>query len=191
MNLPTCNPNSTWNTPSGPTQKAVSLRQSGGATTSSSPDDPPPLEALYIAKKTLFMTMLTSTLYFQLGIFYALTLITTPAHATPHLSTLLTTRAVTNTSKAGLAWPNGNSVNIEQYTSTGKVSWCVIRNFWSASLIYFIFRYYTWSTFPAKANIEFVPMFWGERSIDQWTSMVLKALPNSEPTTTAVLGMNE
>lgn len=130
----------------------------------------------------------TSSLYFQLVMLY---LITTPAHATPHLSTLLTTRAVTNTSKAGLAWPNGNNVNIEQYTSTGKVSWCVDAEFRSAGLIYFVFRYYTWSTFPAKANIEFVPMFWGERSIDQWTSMVLKTLPNSEPTTTAVLGMNE
>lgn len=64
-------------------------------------------------------------LYFQLGIFYVPTLITTLAHATPHPSTLLTTRAVTNTTKAGLAWPNGNLVDIEQYTSTGKVSWCV------------------------------------------------------------------
>jgi hypothetical protein len=34
-------------------------------------------------------------------------------------------------------------------------------------------------------------MFWGQKAIDQWTSMVQKTLPNSEPTTTAVLGMNE
>ncbi|KIM45527.1 glycoside hydrolase family 128 protein [Hebeloma cylindrosporum] len=106
----------------------------------------------------------------QLGILYTTTLIKTLAHATPHPNTLLTTRAVTNTTKAGLAWPNGNSVDIEQYTATGKVSW-----------------YYTWSTFPAKASLEFVPMFWGEKSISQWSSMVQETLPG----TTAVLGMNE
>lgn len=150
-----------WNTPSGPTQKAVSLRQSGGATTSSSPDDPPPLEALYIAKKTLFMTMLTSTLYFQLGIFYALTLITTPAHATPHLSTLLTTRAVTNTSKAGLAWPNGNSVNIEQYTSTGKVSWCVNTEFLECKSNIFHIQVLYLVNFPRKSQYRICPYVLG------------------------------
>lgn len=34
--------------------------------------------------------------------------------------------AVTNTSKAGLPWPNGNYVDMGQYLSTGKVQWCVI-----------------------------------------------------------------
>ena len=73
--------------------------------------------------------MLMLTLYFQLGIFCAPNLITTLARATPNPSTLLATRAVTNTTKAGLAWPNGNHVNIEQFTSTGKVSWCVDSDF--------------------------------------------------------------
>jgi hypothetical protein len=69
----------------------------------------------------------------------------------------------------------------------------LIQNFRSGSvvLIYFVLRYYTWSTFSVKANIEFVPMFWGEKSIDQWTSVVQKTLPNSKPSITAVLGMNE
>ena len=35
------------------------------------------------------------------------------------------TFAASNSSKAGLAWPNGNWDDIEQYTSTGKVSWFV------------------------------------------------------------------
>jgi hypothetical protein len=155
----------TWNTPSGPTQRAVSLRQSGGATTSSSPDDPPPLEALYIRGatmcKTLFMNMLTSTLYFQLGIFYALTLITTPAHATSHLSTLLTTRTVTNTSKAGLAWPNGNSVNIEQYTSTGKVSWCVDTEFPECRSNIFRIQVLHLVNFPRESQYRIYPYVLG------------------------------
>ena len=32
-------------------------------------------------------------------------------------------RAVTNTSKAGLPWPNGNADDISQYLQTGKVQW--------------------------------------------------------------------
>ena len=34
-------------------------------------------------------------------------------------------RTVTNTSKAGLPWPNGNFVDINQYLKTGKVQWSV------------------------------------------------------------------
>lgn len=34
--------------------------------------------------------------------------------------------AVSNSSKAGLAWPNGNWDNIEQYITTGRVSWYVL-----------------------------------------------------------------
>ena len=36
-------------------------------------------------------------------------------------------RAVSNTSKAGLAWPNADRVDIRQYESTGKVSWYVLQ----------------------------------------------------------------
>ena len=31
--------------------------------------------------------------------------------------------AVTAAGKAGLAWPNGNTVDISQYLTTNKVSW--------------------------------------------------------------------
>jgi hypothetical protein len=111
--------------------------------------------------KTLFMNMLTQTLYFQFGIFYALTLITTPAHATSHLSTLLTTRTVTNTSKAGLAWPNGNSVNIEQYTSTGKVSWCVDAEFPECRSNIFRIQVLHLVNFPRESQYRIYPYVLG------------------------------
>lgn len=38
----------------------------------------------------------------------------------------INTRDVTNQSKAGLAWPNGPWVEIDQFRTTGKVSWCVL-----------------------------------------------------------------
>ena len=41
------------------------------------------------------------------------------------LSDPLNRRQVGPNSKAGLAWPNGPYDNIQQYTTTGKVSWCV------------------------------------------------------------------
>jgi hypothetical protein len=34
-------------------------------------------------------------------------------------------RQVGPKSKAGMAWPNGPYNDIQQYTTTGKVSWCV------------------------------------------------------------------
>lgn len=37
----------------------------------------------------------------------------------------LQTRDVTSSSKAGLAWANGRWVDMSQYETTGKVSWCV------------------------------------------------------------------
>jgi len=67
-----------------------------------------------------------------------------------------------------------NSVDIRQCLSAGKVSW-----------------YYTWSVFPADASIEFVPMFWGEKAIGQWTSMIQKTFSNSKLNITTALGMNE
>lgn len=51
----------------------------------------------------------------------AITILTIPyAMALPsfHIN-----RDVTNTSKAGLAWPNGDGVDLGQYRTTGKVSW--------------------------------------------------------------------
>ncbi|KAI0773870.1 glycosyl hydrolase catalytic core-domain-containing protein [Fomes fomentarius] len=81
-------------------------------------------------------------------------------------------RVVTNTSKAGLPWPNGNYVDMGQYLSTGKVQW-----------------YYTWGPSPAKANIEFVPMLWGSRQVAQWDSTINDTL--SSLNVTHALGFNE
>ncbi|KIJ68082.1 glycoside hydrolase family 128 protein [Hydnomerulius pinastri MD-312] len=80
-------------------------------------------------------------------------------------------RAVTNTSKAGLAWPNGNYVNVDQFLSTGKVSW-----------------YYTWSSSPIYTDIEFVPMLWGSDQVDSFASINDTI---SHYHVSAVLGMNE
>jgi len=110
-------------------------------------------------------------------------------------------RAVSNTSKAGLAWPNADRVDIRQYESTGKVSWYVLQlveswalplNIWIGSLCK-LHRYYSWSPWPitSPTNLEFVPMLWDSRSIDQFTSTINSSLSNLQPKVAAVLGMNE
>ncbi|KAH9943114.1 glycosyl hydrolase catalytic core-domain-containing protein [Epithele typhae] len=81
-------------------------------------------------------------------------------------------RAVTNTSKAGLPWPNGNADDINQYLSTGKVQW-----------------YYTWSPSPTQADLEFVPMLWGTNQVDQWDGTINKTVQDLH--VTHVLGFNE
>ncbi|PPQ89472.1 hypothetical protein CVT25_011998 [Psilocybe cyanescens] len=86
----------------------------------------------------------------------------------------LQARDLTNSSKAGLGWANADTVDIRQYTSTGNVSW-----------------YYTWSAFPTKSDIEFVPMFWGNKSIDQFNSTMQQTLSNKAYNVTSLLGMNE
>ncbi|KAJ3936785.1 MAG: glycosyl hydrolase catalytic core-domain-containing protein [Lentinula lateritia] len=79
----------------------------------------------------------------------------------------------TNSSKAGLAWPNGNYVDIDQYLTTGKISW-----------------YYTWSPDAiSSTEIEFVPMLWGNNSVDDFSSTINDTI--SSHNVTAVLGMNE
>ncbi|EIM87592.1 glycoside hydrolase [Stereum hirsutum FP-91666 SS1] len=92
-----------------------------------------------------------------------------PTLRAPHLET----RDVTNSSKAGLAWANGKWVDMKQYESTGKVSW-----------------YYTWGPDPVDgATIEFVPMFWGSKDIDDWQSSINSTI--SELDVKAILGFNE
>ncbi|KIK69077.1 glycoside hydrolase family 128 protein [Collybiopsis luxurians FD-317 M1] len=96
------------------------------------------------------------------------------------LTTFAQSRAVqnlspraTDSSKAGLAWPNGNADDIHQFLTTGKVSW-----------------YYTWS--PAaisSTDIEFVPMLWGNKSVDDFAATINDTI--SSKNVTAVLGMNE
>jgi len=113
--------------------------------------------------------MLILALYFQLGIFYTPNLITTLAYATPNPNTLLGTRAVTNTTKAGLAWPNGNNVNIEQFTSTGKVSWCVDSEFPECSSNIFHIQVLHMVSFPRKSHSGICPYVLGrqgDRSMD-------------------------
>ncbi|KAK0476835.1 glycoside hydrolase [Armillaria novae-zelandiae] len=80
---------------------------------------------------------------------------------------------VTYSSKAGLAW-GGNSDEMVQFTSTGKVSW-----------------YYTWSpkSYVSNANIEFVPMLWGGRQTNEFSSSINNTVAGGG--ITAVLGMNE
>lgn len=52
-------------------------------------------------------------------------------------------------------------------------------------------RYYTWSVYPIDNNIEFVPMFWGNSSIGEWTMTAKNTLAQMTPKVTTVLGMNE
>jgi len=88
------------------------------------------------------------------------------AHPTIH------SRTVTNSSKAGLAWSNGNSIDVSQYETTGKVSW-----------------YYTWSSYSINTDLEFVPMLWGQTSEGDFSSTINQTISDLKPT--AVLGMNE
>jgi len=91
-----------------------------------------------------------------------------PALTSPSLSV----REVTNTSKAGLCWPSGPDGDIDQFTTTGKVSW-----------------HYSWSPYGFPTSIEFVPMLWGTRQIDQFTSTIQQSI--SQLNVTHILGMNE
>ncbi|VDB96641.1 unnamed protein product [Peniophora sp. CBMAI 1063] len=77
------------------------------------------------------------------------------------------------TSKAGLAWPDGPYVDMNQYTSTGRVSW-----------------YYTWNPSPDdSATVEFVPMLWGTSQLDQWSSTINQTIEGKKVAN--VLGFNE
>jgi hypothetical protein len=50
-------------------------------------------------------------------------------------------------------------------------------------------RYYTWSPSSTQTNLEFVPMLWGQREVDQFSSTINDTI--STGGITAVLGMNE
>ncbi|KAH9853697.1 glycosyl hydrolase catalytic core-domain-containing protein [Lenzites betulinus] len=80
--------------------------------------------------------------------------------------------AATNGSKAGLAWPNANNDDINQYLTTGKVQW-----------------YYNWSPDPISANIEFVPMLWGTRQTSDWDNNINNTIKQYQ--VTHLLGFNE
>jgi len=81
-------------------------------------------------------------------------------------------RAVTPSSKAGLAWPNGPYVDIEQFQSTGKVSW-----------------YYSWSPSSFDTDLEFVPMLWGQRQVTEFSTTINRTIVARN--VSHILGMNE
>jgi len=81
-------------------------------------------------------------------------------------------RAVTPSSKAGLAWANGPYVDMKQFQSTGKVSW-----------------YYSWSPDSLDTNLEFVPMLWGQRQVAEFSSTINRTIAARK--VSHVLGMNE
>lgn len=101
-------------------------------------------------------------------------------------------REVGSDSKAGLAWPNGPWADIRQYKTTGEVSWyddfswiakvvgCQIANF---------YRYYTWSPNFVDTALEYVPMLWGERQVQQWMGTINQTI--SAQKVTHALAFNE
>ncbi|KAG7091005.1 hypothetical protein E1B28_010070 [Marasmius oreades] len=120
------------------------------------------------------MPFTTSLFHFKLFYYFCLLkLVTTlpSIHGSPGLHPR--SAAVTNVSKAGLAWPNGDGDDIDQYTSTGKVSW-----------------YYSWSPKTwIKTDIQYVPMLWGQRQVEEFSSTINQTI--SEINISHVLGMNE
>jgi hypothetical protein len=74
-------------------------------------------------KNTHVMTFTTCALFLLLPVL---------ASARPSANALeARARQVTASSKAGMAWPNGNYNSIGQYESN-KVSWCVLVHFYTA-----------------------------------------------------------
>ncbi|KAJ7040733.1 glycosyl hydrolase catalytic core-domain-containing protein [Mycena alexandri] len=97
------------------------------------------------------------------------------AHPTSHP----TSRAVSvnSSSKAGIAGGGDADTDMQQFTTSGKVSW-----------------YYEWSVSSDVSNtdLEFVPMLWGQKDVAQWTDAsdgINATISQHKPT--AVLGFNE
>ncbi|CAL1701688.1 unnamed protein product [Somion occarium] len=105
---------------------------------------------------------------------YLLLLVFLPAVLAAHRSTLhqQESRQISTTSKAGLAWPNGPSAELNQYRSTGKVQW-----------------YYTWGSSSINTDLEFVPMLWGQNQVEQWKHTIQQIIKQRH--VTHVLGFNE
>ncbi|OCH93544.1 hypothetical protein OBBRIDRAFT_724588 [Obba rivulosa] len=82
-------------------------------------------------------------------------------------------RAVSSGAKAGLAWPNGSYIGMQQFETTGKVQW-----------------YYTWSPNSVQGSgIEFVPMLWGNTQVSDWQSTINSTISSQH--VTHALGFNE
>ncbi|KAI0334701.1 glycoside hydrolase [Cubamyces sp. BRFM 1775] len=95
-----------------------------------------------------------------------------PAASVPGLPSSIHQDAVTNSTKAGLAWPNSNYDDISQFLGTGKVQW-----------------YYTWGPEPVQTDIEFVPMLWGASQTSDWDNNINNTVQQQH--VTHVLGFNE
>ncbi|RDB16884.1 Alkali-sensitive linkage protein 1 [Hypsizygus marmoreus] len=50
-------------------------------------------------------------------------------------------------------------------------------------------RYYSWSPYAVETDLEFVPMLWGQKSVNQFSSTIKQTI--SQLGVKAVLGMNE
>ena len=133
---------------------------------------------------TLRRTMIPSKFFFTSLAFVA-------AIPVAEAASFILPRAVTNTSKAGLAWPNANTVDFKQFQTTGKVSWCVNIRMILTSLSFSLLRYYTWSVWPTDSDLEFSPLLWGAKSVTEFNSKISDVLKRTQPKVTAVLGMNE
>ena len=93
--------------------------------------------------------------------------------------------------KIGLAWGGGDA-DITQYESS-KVSWYVFPPLTTQTQTERLIRYYTWGPnnwVQGENNLEYVPMFWGPKNADTFSTYV-----NQETITSQgikhVLGMNE
>ena len=103
--------------------------------------------------------------------------------------------AVTNSTKAGLAWPNSNYDDISQFLGTGKVQWYVrslprepdARPYFSRHES--SARYYTWGPEPVQTDIEFAPMLWGASQTSDWDNNINNTVRQQH--VTHVLGFNE
>lgn len=80
--------------------------------------------------------------------------------------------AVEVSQKVGLAW-GGSPDQVEQFLQTDKISW-----------------YYHWSEVPTiEQPIDFAPMLWGERDVEDWSNSIANVIDENNVTT--LLGMNE
>ncbi|KAI0771923.1 glycosyl hydrolase catalytic core-domain-containing protein [Trametes elegans] len=106
------------------------------------------------------------------SIFILIALFPRRATAIPAEPRRVQNSAVSNASKAGLAWANGDYNDIGQFLTTGKVQW-----------------YYTWSPSPVRTDIEFVPMLWGGQQTADWDNNINRTI--QERHITHALGFNE
>ena len=60
---------------------------------------------------------------------------------------------------------------------------------WFCSCSHVHGRYYTWSPWPVKTGLEFVPMLWGTDQLSDWDSSINQTIQNLH--VTHALGFNE